>query len=399
MNAWGLQAQDSTLTLRPSESFHRAAKRTLSAEAAFDYGANSLWNELPIALWQGGYLDRELRERSRDALRARNTVGYSIDSRLTYTGPPQGRWRPTISIAHHDRMGVRFAPDMYNLTFFGNAAYEGRRADLGPARFAHFRYQTIGMGMVDSRAGHMARVELVIGQSVNKADVRWADLYTGIDGRVLRSNIRGEYLRSDTASSNGGTMNGIGLAFSGKWRVPIKPNPHGLQITLEAEDLGFCSWSQQSLTLNRDTTIEFRGITVANILALDEVIIGEDALLDTLGLRYRMNSAATWLPFTLRAMSSLPFETNWTLMAELEQRNLPGFVPQLSIGADRALGKRWNARTQLAMGGFGGLRLGGDATVLIGSRWMLQAGTPHLPAFFTDRTRGAGIWFAANVIL
>jgi hypothetical protein len=394
-----LHAQDSTRMVNPPDLLVRASDRAMRIEAGIEFGANSIWNELPIALWQGGYVDRELRGRSRDGLRATNTAGYSIDVRLTYAGPLQGQWRPLISIAHHERMGVRFAPDLFNLTFFGNAAYEGRRADLGPARFAHFRYQTVGFGVLDARRDRMARVDLVIGQSVNKADVRWADLYTGTDGRVLRSNIRGDYLRSDTANSKGGAMNGIGLSFSGRWRLPLKPNPYGLVIALEVEDLGFCAWNGQSLRLERDTTIEFRGITVDNILELDEVVIGEEALLDTFGLRYRSGAITTWLPFTLRGRAQLPFDEHWTLSAIVEQRNLPGFVPQLSIGADRACGKRWNAGARLAMGGFGGLRLGCDALVMVGKRWMLHAGTPHLPAFFTGRTRGAGLWFGADLRL
>lgn len=372
-------------------------ERVVHAEAAFDHGANSLWNELPLGLWQGGYLDRALRERSRDALRSRNTVGYSIAARLSYIGPRQGRMRPVISVAHREQLGARFTADLFSLAFFGNAAYEARRADLGPTRFTHVRYQTIGFGLTDARGDRMARFDFVIGQSLNAARIRWADLYTGTDGRVLRANIRGDYQRSDTAASGAGTMNGFGLAFSGSWRLPLRRDAHGLRIVLEAEDLGFCAWGRESLRLRRDTTLRFAGITVDNILELDAAIVGEDALLDTLGLRYQRGAFTTLLPFTLRGTASLPFEERWELQASVEQRNMPGFAPQVAMGAVRSLGARSRVDARLTMGGYGGLRLGAGLETVVGKRWLLRAGTPHLPAFITGRTRGAGLWIGASL--
>ncbi|MFN3875463.1 MAG: hypothetical protein ACK4L7_06090 [Flavobacteriales bacterium] len=178
-----------------------ARDRAIVAEGAFDFNSNALLNELPAALWRGAYLDRALRGRSRDALRGHNSAGYRIDARITYLGKAEGRWRPLISAAHHEHLGLRFAPGLYHLTFFGNAGYEQRRLDLGPTRFARMRWQTIGFGTWDSRQGQYARFDLVMGQSLDAARIRWADLHTGTDGRLLRANIKGEYRRSDTAFS------------------------------------------------------------------------------------------------------------------------------------------------------------------------------------------------------
>ena len=52
--------------------------------------------------------------------------------------------------------------------------------------------------------------------------------------------------------------------------------------------------------------LEYSGIRVANILALDDVLIGEDQLADTFGFRYRNGSFSTLLPFLLRAGVRMP---------------------------------------------------------------------------------------------
>jgi len=370
-----------------------AHNRALILEGGFDFNSNSLLNELPVALWRGAYLDRALRGRSRDAMRGRNSVGYLIDARISYIGPVQERWRPEVSVAHHEHMGVRFPADLFNLTFFGNAGYAERRADIGPTAFTRIRYQTIGMGARHARQSHYARIDLVMGQSHDAADIRWADLYTGADGRVLRANVSGDYLRSDTANSAIGTLNGLGLSFSGRWQLPIARDSRGLLIELEAQDLGFCSWGRGSQRLSRDTTLVFEGLTVENILELDQVLLSEERILDTLGIRFSSSSYTTWLPFRLSARMRGKLSERWKGSVTVDQRNLPGYVPQLAFAADHALGAHTDAGLTLSMGGFGGLRLGASATHVIKERWLLMLATPHLPAFFTQRTRGAGVAF------
>ena len=367
--------------------------RALILEGAFDFNANSLLNELPVALWRGAYLDRELRGRSRDALRVRNSAGYLIDARITYTGPVQERWRPEVSVAHHEHMGVRFPADLFNITFFGNAGYEERRADLGPARFTRMRYQTIGVGVRHARQSHYARIDLVMGESHTAADIRWADLYTGADGRVLRANVNGRYQRSDSIEAAPGSLQGLGLALSGRWQLPLSRPHRGLLIELEAQDFGFCSWGRTGQRLERDTALVFEGITVENILELDQAVLGEDQVLDTLGIRFRASAYSTWLPFRLSARMRGRLSERWKGSITVDQRNLPGYVPQVAFAAERMLGAGSDAGLTLSMGGFGGLRLGASATHVIKERWLITMATPHLPAFFTQRTRGAGVCF------
>lgn len=374
-----------------------AHQRAVVAEGALDYNANALLNELPLALWQGAFLDRGLRIRSRDELRTRNRIGYLIDARITSIGPVQGAWRPILSMAHHEHFGLRFPADLFNLTFFGNAGYEARRADIGPAAFMRMRYQTIGFGARHAHQSHYARIDLVIGQSLEAADIAWADLFTATDGRALRANVRGDYLRSDTASSKAGTLNGLGLAFSGRWQLPLRPNARGPLIELEAEDLGFCSWGRGTQRLRRDTTLLFEGITVDNILELDEVILGEEQVLDTLGIRFSKATATTWLPFRLSARMRGRLGEDWKGAITIDQRYLPGYVPQFSVQGERSLGKRTDLGAAVSMGGFGGLRLGVVITHVVKDMVLLSLATPHLPAFVNGKTRGAGLTFAAAV--
>ena len=376
---------------------------SISVTGWFDYNANSLYNELPWALYQGGFIDRDLRQHSMDALEAkpRNSAGYVFGSRLTWTGRDcfleHRQWRPLISVAHTEQMGTRFTDDLYQVTFFGNAAFEGTRADLGPSAFTQVRYQTIGAGIQHSRSGSYARIELVNGQSISKVDANWAGLFTGTDGRVLRASILGDFFQSDTAGSGFGRSNGIGMAVSGRWATAVRRTTRPIDLVFEVQDLGFARWNGNATRIEKDTVIAFEGFDVANIFDLDQVLLGEEQLQDTFGLRYRTGSFTSLLPFQVSASASMELSRGWTGSFVIDQRYLPGYVPQVALSASHRCGRRALVGASLSYGGFGGLRVGLASRIRVCERVMLSIGTPNVPGFLMGSTRGAGLSFGASV--
>ncbi|HMC97388.1 MAG TPA: hypothetical protein VKG92_07045, partial [Flavobacteriales bacterium] len=289
----------------------------INAEAAYAYNANSLYNELPWALRQGGFIDRDMRQRSLDAMadKPRNTVGHVLTARMTWTGRDcfleHPHWHPILSMAHHEQIGSYFTDDLYHVTFFGNAAFEGERADLGPSAFTEIRYQTIGAGIQDDRSGSYARIDLVNGQSITQADAQWAGLYTGTDGRVLRASILGDFYQSDTASSAFGGSNGLGAAVSGRWATTVRRTRRPIDLAFEVQDLGFACWNGNAVRILKDTVITYEGFEVANIFDLDQVLIGEAQLRDTFGLQYSTGGFTSLLPFQASASASMELGRGW----------------------------------------------------------------------------------------
>ena len=385
-------------TLRPMflDPLRNPFKNVIAIEGAFDYNANSIHNELPIALWKGAYLDRDLRERSRASMQERNSTGYLITARATWWGArTDNGWRTMVSVAHHDQEGTRFTRDLYALTFFGNADYEGRSADLGPSAATNIRYQTIGIGQHHLKSGSYWRMDIVAGQHYQNVDVKWASLFTGTDGRVLRASILGDHYRSDTSSNKFGSVPGLGVAVSGRWETRLGRNHDEVRFSLEAQDLGLVNWFGQALLM--DTMIEYTGIGVENILELDNVVIGEDQLLDTFGLRYDNITFTRALPFFLKAMVRAPLGDGWIGSASVDQRYLPGYVPQLTFTGERRILLKTEASASLGFGGFGGLRLGLGLRRAVGKHTLLQLSTPHIPGFFSGSAKSAGVMFGATV--
>lgn len=400
--AFGAQAQ---WTLLPQDVGQDSAKHLLRMEGALLYNGNAVYNELPGHLLRGADLDRELRQRSSDALagRERAVFGFGYHGRLTWTGARlqegRSRWRPTASIAAQEYAGARITPDLYDLVFFGNARFEGRTAALAPAAYEQVRYSTLGIGVVDQHTRSFVRLALVQGSSLTAVDVDWADLYTGVDGRVLRSAVLASYLNSDTAGNDWARNNGLGAAVSGQWETRIRSAARPTYLSVGVEDLGVVRWNANSVRLDKDTVIRYEGLAVDNVLDLDAILIGEDQLLDTFGLRYRTGARTRLLPFRAQLAYRIEGRSGWHFGLVAQYQHLPSYLPQFTASLARRMGVRGAWGVSVSHGGYGGLLMGAGGRYRVGRRITVEASVPQLMGFVGGRTRGLGALLAVQVAL
>ena len=392
-------------TLLPPDAAQDSVRHMLRIEAGLLYNSNAVLNELPAHLLRGEDLDRELRQRSSDALagRARAVFGYGYHGRVTWTGgrleQGRSRWRPTASFALQEHAGARITPDLYDLVFFGNARFEGRTAALAPAAYEQVRYSTLGIGVADHRTRSFVRLELVQGASLTAVDVDWADLYTGVDGRVLRSAVLASYLNSDTAGSDWTRNNGLGAAISGRWESRIRAAARPAYFSVGVEDLGFVHWNANTVGLEKDTVVRFDGVAVDNVLDLDAILIGEEQLLDTLGLRYRTGARTRILPFRAHVSYRIEGRSGWHFGLVAQYQHLPSYLPQLTASLARRVGGRGTWGASLSYGGYGGLLVGAGGRYRVAKRITLEATLPQLSGFVGGGTRGLGALLSVQVAL
>ncbi len=373
------------------------ARHTVRAGISLDVNANTLDNALLADLWRGAFLDRDLRERVRDGLKERNSAGYHFQQHVQWIGADslfgKAGWHPTVGIARHDILGLRFAPDLYTATFFGNAVFEGDTARLGPSAHQAVQYFTGGLGISDRHGRSFLRVDVVAGVRYNASDLRIADLYTATDGRALGLDLAGDLWQSDTTRTERPEAKGWGGAISGAWTSDHLVGNTPVALRFAVEDLGIIRWNERSLRLARDTIIDYQGLEIASITALDETLLDGDQLLDTFGLRYNTGSLTTLLPFRATMNADIRLSDHWHAGVAVRQMNLPGFVPEITLSGARRFGDRAQVGAGLSYGGFGGPRLGVGGRLRVQQNTWLTLSTPHLPGFLLGRTRGIGALF------
>ena len=391
----------STLPFDARVDLNRGFRNTVALSGLFDYNANTVRNEFPLAILKGGFLERDLRDRVSDGLKEKgNTAGFILSGRIQWTGAAcwtkKPNWRPIVSVVHHEQSGLSFTADQFDLTFFGNSGFQERTAILAPSAYQQIRYQTVGAGVLDQRSGSFVRLDVIRGQSMARADVRWASLFTRADGRVLRSALLGDYVASDTAGSGFDRTNGLGGALSARWAFSARRN-EAIRFGMGVEDLGVIVWNKNSVQVDQDTLIRFVGWQVENLFALDAVLVNEQAVVDTFGLGYGTSRITQLAPFRLYADVSLPLGSHRRLDVSLEHRHLPGFIPQLNVQGSQVIGSRSMLGATLSYGGFGGLRLGFAAKRRFGEHVLVTLSTPQLPGLMTSRVSGIGMLVGVSI--
>lgn len=391
---------DSALLQEAWSGIATVSDHSLRLEASGLFDSNSLRNELAIGLWRGERLSREIRQRSDATPNGTGRAGYAVDVTLRY------RWgkalfgnaglRPIIAAGDHDLMGVRFTDDVFRVTFFGNAAYEGRTAELGPSQYLHVRYQTIGLGMEWRATGSYIMLEAVNGQHLTFADVDRSDLFTAIDGRYLRLELDGSYERTAMGPDNGLRSNGTGAAVSVRKIIPLHLPFAEARLLMEAKDMGVVWWHPNSLRVERDTVILYRGIQVSDVLDFDQALVGNASLQDTLGLGYAERSVRTLLPYDLATSLSARGGHSMTYTVAADMRGLPGYLPRGRLSARHVFRARNAVSAEAAYGGFGGLRIGVQLERVLSEGLWLSLGTTNAMGFLSERARGMSACFAVE---
>lgn len=394
-------AQSPPLHPDPRVDLNAGYGQQLTLHGNFDHQANTLPNELPLAILRGGFLNHDLRQRSAEPLWGHgNTAGAIIEGGLQWIGAAcwggRHQWRPLLRFEDHWLSSTRFTADQYDLTFFGNAKYENRTAALSPSGFEQVRYQTIGGGLAHDSSGTQLRIDLVRGQHFTTLDVRSADLFTAVDGRVLRTTLSGDYIASDTTGRGFDRTHGLGAAFSGRWVFQLGTRrPVG--FTVGVEDLGFIAWDANSVRIRKDTLIDYTGWHVQNLFALDGVLVSETALMDTFGLHYEKGRVMRATPYRVYIEAHTQLGAGWRIGVAADHRYMTGYLPQAGVQLSRVFGTRTMVGTSLSHGGFGRFMIGLAAKRRFGNHVQVSICTTQVAALWDERAHGLGLQLGVNL--
>ncbi len=372
-----VNAQGQEATSSATDTLWNGTEHRLTFEAEGGYDSNALYNDLVLGIYRGGYISRDVRQRSMDAISANGRGGYELGGRISYAWGDSlfghADWQPRISASYRMAEGLNFTKDDYHLTFFGNSDLVNQTAHLGPSRHEQVRYSTIGFGIQNKGSGTWLELALVSGHTLNAVDVRTADLYTAPDGRYLELQLDGDYWASESSGPSLGSSNGLGAAVNFQWNKNIcvlgRPAVFGLGV----RDLGAVVWNSNSVRVSSDTTIHFEGLVVNDILDINNLSLDRTSLQDSLGLGFRTGTFLRVLP--ARFAASLKFGHAlgradlgqlYTYELTVEQHYLPGYVPYARLDRNFEVCSRLTAGVGVSYGGFGGIRVAAGLDAQVG---------------------------------
>jgi hypothetical protein len=375
------------------DSVHKAleGRGFVRLEADYEYGSTTIHNDLMLGLIQAEFISRETRMRSSDAIDGSGVAGQSMGIDLCYMLHDslfgRNHLRSQLHIGHRDMIGVSFDKELFDIAFFGNKQFEDVPVNVAPSAGEQQTFQKVGWGIVDERTLSSASISFVRGQRLQHIDLEKAVLLTTTDGRRIDAEIQGKYMLSDTADGPAAAFNGAGAAIDIAINRPVNWLKSGW-LSIQIADAGFVSWNKNTLSLDKDTSYSYDGILVENLFDLDGLVLGENAIRDTLGLNFEKGTKTRLMPFLASIGLSTAVSDRIHLEVSGQYRYLKGYTPQVRLNSHYQLGPFSRGSLLITYGGFTGLRAGIGYEALIAERLFVRAAIPNIPGPLSDSAKG-----------
>ncbi len=377
-------------------------KRSVSVNLDFDAGSNGMSSALTNKLIWGGYIDNSLKDKSAKHLRQKNNFGVNLNYDVSTFIKGNSKFDFLIGFKNQEILNATYSKDFYNLMFYGNAPYKGSTANLENCNINALRFQEIKFGAMMHRVDSVGKIgvslsflkgEQLFFLNTNKN----SSLYTSADGSELIFNSNFNLAISDTNNKRLTGFNGIGASADIFFETSYKSKVGKRSVlVVNANNIGFIHWLNNSVQYSSDSTLRFSGYTVNNILDLKDSTlnrINRDSLLRGL-TNARKENFNTNIPTNLVIINKIYFGKQELFCLQTGFRYIfnANYKPYIFIEPEY---KVKNVTFGLHTGYGGYVRLNIGASVMWNSKnWCVRIGSNSLQGYvLPNSASGQGLFF------
>ena len=266
----------------------------LNISASGFYNSNFITNGLADKFLFGGYIDNNLKNKSRENLNGQNYFNLEFESSINY-------YCNIDTLAKQTKNGLYFgaslkgianaeiSDDAFNLILYGNRPFGEERILLNGNSFYQTIFQNFQFGMYNKKTFSFISLNIFNGAkflNINTENTFIQTKYNTIDGFLIPDEINTEY-DINYASTQGKTnlikSKGVGFGISGTYNIPlnlIKDRASFLQF--EIEDLGFIKWHNGINTADTVGKFSFRGFQSTGLFNFDNASLDANNIIDSI---------------------------------------------------------------------------------------------------------------------
>lgn len=376
--------------------------RSISVNLDFDAGSNGMSSRMVNRLMWGGYIDNDLKKSSSKYLRAKNNFGLNVNYNACAFIKGSNKFDFLIGFKNQEILNASYTSDFYNLMFYGNQSYKGLTANLGGSNVNALRFQEVKFGAILHKFDSVAKIGMSL--SFIKGEQLFflkahenSSLFTSGDGSELVFNSNFSMAISDTSNKKITSFNGIGASADIYFETPYKSKVGKKSVLIvNANNIGFIHWRNNSVQYNSDSTLHFKGYQVNNILDLKDSTlnrINSDSLLRSL-TNARKEPFNVNIPTNLLIINKIYFGTGaFCLSTGFRHIFNANYIPYIFIEPEY---KVKNVTFSLHTGYGGYVRLNVGASASWSSKgWFLRLGSHSLQGYlFPNGPSGQGLFFS-----
>ncbi len=373
--------------------------RSVSINGEYELGSNGIYNSLLNKFIYGGRIDKKIKDASNDHMKNLNVMGANMNYDVSVFFGRNSKYSYLIGFKDQRIFNSSFTKDFYQLVFYGNKPYLNETKNLSGSSINSLRFQELKLGFIwhkiDTTAKVGISVSILKGQQLFYIKAKeGSSLYTNADGTELVFNSDFNMALSDTNNrSNPFAYTGIGASADIFFETPYKSKiGKGSVLTVNANNIGFLHWFDNSVQYNSDSTFKFDGYHINNLLDLKDstlASINRDTIIRTT-TNARKESFNINIPTNLLIINKIRFTNKFVLGTGFRYLFNSNFKPYFFTDAEYQLTSKITGVLHIAYGGYSRLNIG-LAFSYTSPSWFFKIGSNSLQGYISpSNTYGQG---------
>lgn len=373
--------------------------RCISSNAEYELGSNGIYNALLNKFIYGGYIDKKTKDASTNNMKNMNVMGANMNYDLTVFFGRNSKYSYLLGFKDQRIFNSSFSKDFYQLVFYGNQPYKSETKNLSGSSINSLRFQELKLGFIwhkiDTTAKVGVSVSILKGQQLFYIRAKeGSSLYTNADGTELVFNSNFNMALSDTNNrKNPFAYNGVGASADIFFETPYKSNiGQGSVLTVNANNIGFLHWFDNSVQYNSDSTFKFDGYHINNLLDLKDstlAAINRDTIIKNTTNAHK-ESFNVNIPTNLLIINKIRFTKKFVLGTGFRYLFNSNFKPYFFTDAEYQITSKITGALHIGYGGYSKLNVG-LAFSYVSPSWFFRIGSNSLQGYISpSNTYGQG---------
>ena len=373
--------------------------RSISINGEYELGSNGIYNDLLNKFIYGGYIDKKTKDASNDNMKNLNVMGANMNYDISTFFGRNSKYSYLIGFKDQQIFNSSFTKDFYQLLFYGNRPYLNETKNLSGSSINSLRFQELKLGFIwhkiDTTAKVGVSVSILKGQQLFYIKAKeGSSLYTNSDGTELVFNSDFVMALSDTTNrKNPLAYTGIGASADIFFETPYKSKiGKGSVLTVNANNIGFLHWFDNSVQYSSDSTFKFDGYHINNLLDLKDstlASINRDSIIRTTTNAHK-ESFNVNIPTNLLIINKIRFTNKFVLGTGFRYLFNSNFKPYFFTDAEYQITSKITGSLHLAYGGYSRFNVG-LAFSYTSSSWFFKIGSNSLQGYISpSNTYGQG---------
>lgn len=373
--------------------------RSICVNGEYELGSNGIYNGLLNKFIFGGYIDKNTKDASNDKMDNTSVIGANMNYNISAFFGRKSKYSYLIGFKDHRIFNSAFTKDFYQLLFYGNKPYLNETKKLGGTTINSLRFQELKFGFIwhkiDSTAKVGISVSLLKGQNLFYVKTKeGSSLYTNSDGTELVFDSKFNMAFSDTSHKNNPfAFSGIGASADIFFETPYKSKlGKGSVLTVNANNLGFIHWNDNSIQYNSDSVFKFNGYHIDNLLDLKDSTlssINQDSIIQKTSNAHR-ESFNVNIPANLLIINKIIFTDKFAWSTGFRYLFSSNFKPYGFMDFEYKFTPKITSALHLGYGGYSRLNVG-LAFMYNSKNWYFKFGSNSLQGFILpNKTFGQG---------